>query len=244
MFNLKLFPLFDAPPAASAQDARFLEGLRLARNRFDARFVNFSFFDYAKENPDTAHFLTYPMAWISTYVRNYYAANDPFNRVDFRRVAHFDWEEMYTEGSAREMFLAFSEAGLGRHALSVSTHAGSHRYGVLSLVIRDGQTSWAAFKRERMEEIRIESDRLTGLYRSLYLMETREPPRLTPRELEALRLVALGQTDDRIAQTMGIGRWTVISHLQSAKYKLGCANRPSAVARAITIGLIDLQSTG
>jgi DNA-binding CsgD family transcriptional regulator len=57
-----------------------------------------------------------------------------------------------------------------------------------------------------------------------------------------LRLVALGKTDEQIASAIRIGKWTVVGHLQSIKFKLGCSNRTSAVAFAITSGLIDLRA--
>lgn len=242
MINLVLFPNFAAPASATERERRFLEELRNVRQRCGASFVNFSMFDYAKENPDAAHFVTYPMAWISQYARNYYSTIDPFNQIDFRRVAHIDWEDIYVDGPAERMFRQFNEAGIGRHALSLSIHAGQAHHGVASLVFLRTKEDWPGFKRARMEAWRYETNGLVSLYRELYLDDRPPRLRLTPRELEALRLVALGRTDERIALEMGIGRWTVVSHLQSAKFKLGCANRPAAVARAITAGLIDLRT--
>ncbi|MEZ5801786.1 MAG: LuxR C-terminal-related transcriptional regulator [Nitratireductor sp.] len=66
------------------------------------------------------------------------------------------------------------------------------------------------------------------------------------RETDALSeqqilLLAQGKTDDEIATLLGLGKWTIVGHLQSAKYKLGSSNRTSAVATAITHGIISLK---
>ncbi|MCU0789789.1 MAG: LuxR C-terminal-related transcriptional regulator, partial [Nitratireductor sp.] len=91
---------------------------------------------------------------------------------------------------------------------------------------------------------RFEADRAAESYMEVYAEAARRPNRLTNRELQVLHHVALGRTDDQIADLMGIGKWTVVGHLQSVKYKLGCSNRTAAVAFAITSGLINLKHTG
>lgn len=66
---------------------------------------------------------------------------------------------------------------------------------------------------------------------------------LTPREVDCLRWAARGKTDGEIAEILSIARWTVVTYLQNAKIKLGCANRTSAVAVAMSLGIIPLPDT-
>lgn len=66
---------------------------------------------------------------------------------------------------------------------------------------------------------------------------------LTPREVDCLRWAARGKTDGEIAEILSIARWTVVTYLQNAKIKLGCSNRTSAVAVAISLGVIPLPDT-
>lgn len=63
---------------------------------------------------------------------------------------------------------------------------------------------------------------------------------LTPRELDCLKWAARGKTDGEIAEILNIARWTVVTYLQNAKIKLGCANRTSAVAVAMSLGIIPM----
>jgi LuxR family maltose regulon positive regulatory protein len=55
---------------------------------------------------------------------------------------------------------------------------------------------------------------------------------LSDRELQVLRLVAGGATNQQIAQALYIAVSTVKSHLNSVYGKLGVKNRTQAVARA------------
>ncbi|MCX2698752.1 helix-turn-helix transcriptional regulator [Ochrobactrum chromiisoli] len=63
---------------------------------------------------------------------------------------------------------------------------------------------------------------------------------LTPREVDCLRWAASGKTDGEIADILSIARWTVVTYLQNAKIKLNCSNRTSAVATALSLGIIDM----
>lgn len=63
---------------------------------------------------------------------------------------------------------------------------------------------------------------------------------LTPREVDCLRWAASGKTDGEIAEILSIARWTVVTYLQNAKIKLNCSNRTSAVATALSLGIIDM----
>jgi ATP/maltotriose-dependent transcriptional regulator MalT len=56
---------------------------------------------------------------------------------------------------------------------------------------------------------------------------------LTTRELEVLRLIAAGQTDQQIADTLFVSRRTITTHVSAILGKLGVANRTEAVAYAI-----------
>jgi LuxR family maltose regulon positive regulatory protein len=62
--------------------------------------------------------------------------------------------------------------------------------------------------------------------------------RLTDRELEVLRLVAVGRSNQRIAGELFVGLDTVKKHVTHLLGKLGAANRTEAVARARQLGLI------
>ncbi len=241
MLNVVVFPDFEATVAATKTERQLLDAIRTIRKSTGATFVNLSVFDHATEVPSAIHYLTYPIGWISNYVRNNYPGFDPFQTTDFRRVGHVDWQDLYSEGIAAEIFRSFTESGLGRNGISLTIHAGKELYCVVSLVFRTGDELWIRQKQVAMALYRREAHRLAEAYTDLHGNQQRRPMRLTARELDVLRNAAMGKTDEQIGHQLGIGKWTVVSHLQSAKYKLGCSNRTSAVVKAISNGLIVLK---
>lgn len=66
------------------------------------------------------------------------------------------------------------------------------------------------------------------------------PEPLTPRELEVLRLLALGHTNRKIAGELVISLGTAKNHVEHIRQKLGASDRTQAVVRALEFGLITL----
>jgi DNA-binding NarL/FixJ family response regulator len=64
------------------------------------------------------------------------------------------------------------------------------------------------------------------------------PDRLTPRELEVLRLMAGGYSNREIAEALGTAEGTVKNHASTILSKLGVRDRTRAVLRALELGWI------
>jgi len=64
-------------------------------------------------------------------------------------------------------------------------------------------------------------------------------PTLSIRELEVLRLVAGGSRNGEIADQLYISEATVKAHLRNIMDKMQVKNRAQAVARAISIGVLE-----
>jgi DNA-binding NarL/FixJ family response regulator len=62
---------------------------------------------------------------------------------------------------------------------------------------------------------------------------------LTPRETEILQLIARGLSNRAAAETLGLSRATVRTHLEHIYAKLDVSNRTEAVTEAIRRGLIE-----
>jgi DNA-binding NarL/FixJ family response regulator len=60
---------------------------------------------------------------------------------------------------------------------------------------------------------------------------------LTSREVEVLRLIAIGRTNADIATALAISLNTVATHVRSILAKTGCSNRTEAAAHAMRRGL-------
>jgi PAS domain S-box-containing protein len=66
---------------------------------------------------------------------------------------------------------------------------------------------------------------------------------LTPREVEVLRLIALGYTNPQIAKKMKFSVGTAKLHAQHIYAKLGASDRAHAAARAVEMGLTSPGET-
>jgi DNA-binding NarL/FixJ family response regulator len=64
------------------------------------------------------------------------------------------------------------------------------------------------------------------------------PDPLTPRELDVLRLIAMGQSNREIGDALGMTEGTVKNHASHILSKLGVRDRTRAVLKALDVGLL------
>ncbi len=62
--------------------------------------------------------------------------------------------------------------------------------------------------------------------------------RLTPREAQVLRHIALGLSNNEIRLSLGVSIDTVKEHVQQVLYKLGVTDRTQAAVWAVKAGVI------
>ncbi len=64
---------------------------------------------------------------------------------------------------------------------------------------------------------------------------------LSEREQEVLRLIAEGQSNQQIAQTLVVAESTIKTHLNNIYAKLNVNSRLQALTKAYTYGLLEQQ---
>ncbi len=106
-------------------------------------------------------------------------------------------------------------------AIAAVRHAGAHE-----LVFNP------AFARRLLDEVR---DRAVSREAS-----GKGASALSARELEVLRMVAQGHSNQRIATEMNVSPSTVKNHLYSVYQKIGVTSRSQAVAQAVKLRLLTL----
>ncbi|MFE0590109.1 response regulator transcription factor [Micromonospora echinospora] len=65
---------------------------------------------------------------------------------------------------------------------------------------------------------------------------------LTPRELDVVELVALGMSNERIAERLCLSPHTVATHISTAMRRVGAVNRVALVSRCYMLRLLTADS--
>ena len=86
----------------------------------------------------------------------------------------------------------------------------------------------------------LDSGRSSGLSAQRSREPSPETPDISPRELEILRLVAMGWETPRIAEVLGISPHTVRNHIRNFRQKLNATNKLDAVLSAIRLGILGV----
>ncbi len=64
---------------------------------------------------------------------------------------------------------------------------------------------------------------------------------LSPRELDVLKLIAKGMSNDEIARTLFISPHTVKNHVSNIYRKMGMDDRTQVAITALRMGLVPLE---
>ncbi len=82
--------------------------------------------------------------------------------------------------------------------------------------------------------------RVLSTERQAATADTRRTGRLvTLRQEEILNLVKMGKTNAEIAEVLGCSPWTIKNHIQAILRKLDTHSRTHAIARAISLGILQ-----
>jgi LuxR family transcriptional regulator, quorum-sensing system regulator BjaR1 len=154
---------------------------------------------------------------------------EPFTWTDMRR------QRMLNKGEIETLRIVGQHGW--RDGLVVPVARGGTCYGLVSVVGRA-----LLLSAQSRTHLSLASECLLARIRSLGPPDTfpAPPSGLTPREVSALRLVALGYTDADIAQSMGISQITAHQHVEGARKRLQARSRASMVAKGMTLGIVWL----
>lgn len=181
---------------------------------------------------------TYSESWIARYLLRGYISVDPIVSQGFFRQLPFDWREVEATGAAQEFLIDAVKHGIGRNGYSIPV-ADKSRRALLSINSVAPDEKWTKIVADARDEW-IELARLIHL-KAVFEVFGRNDPNmlLSPRELECLHWLALGNDVKGVSVILGLSEHTTRSYLKSARYKLGCLTTTAATARAIQLRLIN-----
>jgi NarL family two-component system response regulator LiaR len=123
--------------------------------------------------------------------------------------------------------------------LEGATVADAVRAGAIGYLLKNAsvQDLHRAIKAAAAGQVFLSPEAAAQLVRRVKAPESGEP--LTPREVDVLRLMALGRANKEIARELRIGEETVKTHVRKILSKLQAASRTQAALHAIRTGLVS-----
>ncbi|MFT3719392.1 autoinducer binding domain-containing protein [Pseudorhodoferax sp.] len=180
---------------------------------------------------------SYPTAWRQRYAQAGYVDVDPVVRHGVRSEAPQVWSDAFF-AQAPQLWDEARAAGL-RHGWAQSS-LDCVGVGSLLTLSRSAEPLTASELAHKQARLRgLVQIAHVALGRALAAAEQAPPAALTEREKDILRLTASGMTAERIAARLLVSVHTVHFHLKNCAAKLQTANRPSMVARALVLRLLD-----
>lgn len=194
-------------------------------------------FDAARRNRAIFAALDWPESWQRFYFGSSLIERDPLVENIGRYGRPFTWSDLRADRLLAQLgtegLEAAAEAGW-RDGLAVPLPRGGSRYGIVSLVARDIIP----------DEHRHEMTSLSLAFHQAIMPLARrdgfaQPPcGLSPREIEALKLVVAGRSDRQIAEALGIAVTTAHEHVERAKRRLTAKTRAELAAVAVSLGIV------
>ncbi len=227
-----------------------LTSLEEARDRDDLQAVIVDFRDYFRIDHLVYHWVsadgdqygcgTYAPEWVARYLEKDYLRIDPVIQGCYQRFHPVDWKRLDWSGKAVRHFAEEARAyGIGNQGFSVPLRGPNGQFALFTANHSCPDAEWQAFTERHRRHLILIAHYFNQKALEFEPDRTAEAPRaLSPREVDALTLLALGYGRAQVAQTLSISEHTLRVYIESARFKLGAINTVHAVARALSRGMI------
>lgn len=183
---------------------------------------------------------TYDPSWVQRYLDQGYLRIDPVILGCFQRFHPVDWKRLdWSSRAARAFQKEAIEYGVGNQGFSIPIRGPNGQFALFTLSHNCSDDDWHAFTEANRRELILVAH--TFNQKALEFEAGRLPEQgqaLSPREVEAMTLLAVGYSRAQVADTLSISEHTLRVYIESARFKLGAMNTTHAVARALSRGLI------
>ena len=146
-----------------------------------------------------------------------------------------DWSTKH----AREFLADARSYGLGNQGYSIPIRGPNGQFALFTINHECNDETWQAFTENNSRDLILIAHFFNR--KALEFEKSRLPEQsraLSPREIDAMTLLAVGYSRAQVANTLSISEHTLRVYIESARFKLGALNTTHAVARAIGNGLI------
>lgn len=223
------------------EQADGLEGLQRATeelcNHYGVAHVIYHWVDSAGEQYGCG---TYSDAWRDRYLEQNYLRVDPVILGCFQRFHPVDWKRLDWSSKAARAFQAEAiEYGVGNQGFSVPIRGPNGQFALFTISHSCDDDMWAEWTEKHRRDLILIAHYFNE--KALEFEPNRTPEQsqsLSPREVDAMTLLAMGYSRAQVADTLSISEHTLRVYIESARFKLGAMNTTHAVARAMSRGLI------
>ncbi|MEO9781171.1 MAG: autoinducer binding domain-containing protein [Sedimentitalea sp.] len=183
---------------------------------------------------------TYSDEWRERWVSQNYQRVDPVILGCFQRFHPVDWKRLdWSSKAARQFMVEAQEYGVGNQGFSIPIRGPNGQFALYSVSHSCDDATWAEFTAENSRDLILIAHFFNR--KALEFEPGRQPESssaLSPREVDAMTLLAMGYSRAQTAETLSISEHTLRVYIESARFKLGALNTTHAVARAMSRGLI------
>lgn len=184
--------------------------------------------------------LTYCEGWVDRYVTSDYHRIDPVVLACHRRVAPLCWTTLEWDGRRERTLLGeAADFDIGARGYSIPLRGPGGHFAILTVNDSCSTAQWQSFTAEHAATLMLLAHHIN--HASLELAgaaQTEEACRLSPREADALTLLATGCSRAQAADRLAISEHTLRVYIEGARHKLGASNTLHAVVCAVKQGLI------
>lgn len=225
----------------SLEQADSIEGLQRAtealREQLCIEHVAYHWVDSAGDQYGCG---TYSQEWQKRYVEQNYLRVDPVISGCFQRFHPVDWKKLdWSSKAARAFFQEALEYGVGSQGYSIPVRGPNGQFALFTVNHTCDDEVWEAFTEVHRRNLILIGHFLNEKALELEPGRTPEPSQtLSPREIDAMTLLAIGYSRAQVANDLSISEHTLRVYIESARHKLGAFNTTHAVARALSRGLI------
>ncbi|KIN71390.1 Autoinducer-binding transcriptional regulator, LuxR family protein [Sulfitobacter guttiformis KCTC 32187] len=183
---------------------------------------------------------TYSPEWQQKYLEENYLRIDPVVQGCFQRFHPVDWKQLdWSSKAAREFLKVSAEYGVGNQGFSIPIRGPNGQFAMFTVNHSCDDDIWESFTVEHRRDLILIAHYFNE--KALEFEPGRQPGQqqpLSPREIDAMTLLAIGYSRAQVANSLSISEHTLRVYIESARFKLGALNTTHAVARALSRGLI------
>jgi DNA-binding CsgD family transcriptional regulator len=229
---------FSSPFADLDQASQFLHRLC---GEFDVANLSYWHIGMRGAKPAQAIWLsTYPEPYRTTYLERGLQRTDPAFVLSFARLLPTDWDAIHRLDGSRAVLEAANAHRIPVRGIAVPIRDETTGDSLFNVNLDCHEAEWRlrrnALARDFMVIGHVFHVMMRGLVRGSEPLV--ELPRLSPREVDVMRLAAQGYSAKRTALKLGISPHSVRVHLTLARRRLKARNTAEAVAIALTRGLL------